>query len=155
MRFGHHIQREVIAMTINQPKHSCNCGRGHTERSVEPTDASAIVATLLRKTAIQLARFLSLYHAMAGASHCGADQPIALLFTAILSVIKLVLSLCYQRNRPDQRITKGNSLYACTLGSRISKTDRDRSGGILDKAPLKSHVGSKIRTTVQPCDLYW
>jgi hypothetical protein len=154
MRFGHHIQCEVIAMPINRPEHSYNCGRGHTERSVKQRDATATVATVLRKSAIQIPRFLPLYHAIAS-SHCCGDQPIALLFAAMLSVIKLVLSLCYQRNRPDQRITKGNSLYACTLGSRISKTDRDRSGGILDKAPLKSQVGSKIRTTVQPCDLYW
>jgi hypothetical protein len=57
-------------MPINQPKHSYDCDRGHTERSVKLKDASAIAATLLRKIAIQFTRFVSLYQAIVGASHC-------------------------------------------------------------------------------------
>jgi hypothetical protein len=85
-------------MSIHQPY---DCGRGHTKRSVELKGASAIAAAVVRKTAIQFARLVSLYHAIAGVSHCGADQPIVLVVTAILSAIKLALSLRQQRNRPD------------------------------------------------------
>jgi hypothetical protein len=45
-------------MRINQLKHSYDCGRGHTERSVKLKDASAIAAAVLRKTAIQYTRFV-------------------------------------------------------------------------------------------------
>jgi hypothetical protein len=68
---------------------------------VELKGASAIAAAVVRKSAIQFARLVSLYHAIAGVSHCGADQPIVLVITAILSAIKLALSLRQQRNRPD------------------------------------------------------
>lgn len=63
--------------------------------------ASPIFAAVVRKTAIQLARLVSLYHTIAGMSYCCADRPIALVFTVILSAIKLALSLRQHRNRPD------------------------------------------------------
>jgi hypothetical protein len=85
-------------MSIHQPY---DCGRGHTKRSVELKGASATATAVVRKTAIQFARLVSLYHAIAGVPHCGADQPIVFVVTAILSAIKLALSLRQQRNRPD------------------------------------------------------
>ena len=54
---------------------------------------SVIGAAVLRKTAIQFTRFVSLYHAIAGSSHCCVDQPIVLMVTTMLSAIKLALSL--------------------------------------------------------------
>jgi hypothetical protein len=85
-------------MSIHQPY---DCGRGHTKRSVELKGVSVIAAAVVRKTAIQFARLVSLYHAIAGVSYCCADQPIVFVVTAILSAIKLALSLRQQRNRPD------------------------------------------------------
>ena len=53
--------------------------------------ASAIAAVVVRKTAIQFARLVFLYHTIAGMSYCCADQPLVLMFTAILSAVKLAL----------------------------------------------------------------
>jgi hypothetical protein len=97
-------------MRIKQFEHSYDCGRGHTKRSVELKDESAIAAVVLRKTAIQFTRFVSLYYAVAGASHCCVDQPIVLLVTTMLSAIKLALSLRYRRNRPDPIRKKSQSI---------------------------------------------
>jgi hypothetical protein len=88
-------------MCIRQLEHGYDCGREHTKRSVELKGASAIAAVVVHKTAIQFARLVSHYYAIAGVSHCSADQPIVLVVTAILSAIKLVLSQPQQRNRPD------------------------------------------------------
>ena len=63
--------------------------------------AATIAAALVRKTAIQFVRLVSLYHTIAGMSYCCADQPLVLVFTAILSAVKLALSLRQRRNRPD------------------------------------------------------
>jgi hypothetical protein len=63
--------------------------------------ASTIAAAVVRKTAIQLVRLVSLYHTIAGMSYYGADQPLVLMFTAILSAVRLGLSLRRRRNRPD------------------------------------------------------
>jgi hypothetical protein len=95
-------------MCIRQPEHSYDCGRGRTKRSVELKGASAIAAAVVRKIAIQFARLVSFYHAIAGLSHCCVDQPTVLVVTAILSAIKLALSLRQQRNRRD-RIRKRSS----------------------------------------------
>jgi hypothetical protein len=74
-------------MRIKQLEYSYNCSRGHTKRSVELKDESASAAAVLRKTAIQFTRFASLYHSIAGASHCCVGQPIVLLVTTMLSAI--------------------------------------------------------------------
>ena len=70
-------------MCSHRPKHSC---------------PSAIAAVVVRKTAIQFARFASLFHAVVGLSHPCVDQPTVLVVTVILSTIKLALSLLQQRN---------------------------------------------------------
>jgi hypothetical protein len=62
---------------------------------------STIAAAVVRKTVIQLVRLVSLYHTIAGMSYCCADQPLVLMFTAILSAVRLGLSLRRRRNRPD------------------------------------------------------
>jgi hypothetical protein len=95
-------------MSIHQPY---DCGRGHTKRSVKLKGASAIAAAVVRKTAIQFARLVSLYHAIAGVSHCCADQPIVLVVTAILSAIKLALSLRQQRNKLDPIRKRSRSMH--------------------------------------------
>src|SRR6266446_5340000 len=84
-------------MSIRQ---SDDCGRGHTRLSVEPKGASAVAAAVVRKTANQFAKLVFHYHAIAAVSHCSSDQPIVLVITAILSTIKLSLSLRQQRNMP-------------------------------------------------------
>jgi hypothetical protein len=85
-------------MSIHQPS---DCGRGYTKRSVELKGASVIAAAVVRKTAIQFAKLVSLYHAIAGLSYCCADQPIVLVVPAILSANKLAHSLGQQRDGPD------------------------------------------------------
>ena len=86
-------------MCIRQLEHGYDCGREHTKRSVELKGASAIAAVVVHKTAIQFARLVSLYRAIAG--DCCVDQPAVLVVMAILSAIKLALLLRQQRNRPD------------------------------------------------------
>jgi hypothetical protein len=63
--------------------------------------ASTIAAAVVRKTAIQFVRLVSLYHTIAGMSYCCAGQPLVFVFAAILSAVKLALSLRQRRNRPD------------------------------------------------------
>ena len=88
-------------MCIHQLEHTDDCGRGCTKRSIELKGASAIAAAIVRKIAIQIARLVSFYQAIAGLSHSCVDQPTVLVVTVILSAIKLTLSLRQHRNRPD------------------------------------------------------
>jgi hypothetical protein len=88
-------------MCIRQLERGYDCGRENTKRSVELKGASAIAAVVVHNTAIQLARLVSLHRAIAGLSHSCIDQPAVLVVVVILSAIKLALSLCQQRNRPD------------------------------------------------------
>jgi hypothetical protein len=87
------IQPEVITMFIRE-------------------GASTIAAAVVRKTAIQFVRLVSLYHAIAGMSDCCADQPLVLVFTAILSAVKLALSVRQRRNRfhsEDEPSSRGDA----------------------------------------------
>jgi hypothetical protein len=95
-------------MWIHQLEHTYDRCRGYANRALELNGASAIAAAVVRKSAIQFARLVSLYHAIAG-SYCCVDQPTVLVVTAILSAIKLTLSLRQQRNRPDS-IRKSRSM---------------------------------------------
>jgi hypothetical protein len=63
--------------------------------------ASTIAAALVRKAAIQFVRLVALYHTISGMSYCCADQPLVLVLTAILSAVRLALSLRQRPNRPD------------------------------------------------------
>lgn len=126
MMFGHHIQDEVIAMPINQPKHSYDY-RGHTELSTAEKGAPAIAAALLQKTAVQFTRFVSLYHTVAGMSHCCADHPIAFLVTTTLSMIRFVLSLRDQRKLTRSADYKGQItllLHGCLAYIKIISRSR-------------------------------
>lgn len=88
-------------MCIRQLERGYDCGREHAKRSVELKGASAIAAVVVHNTAIQLARLVSLHRAIAGLSHSCIDQPAVLVVVVILSAIKLALSICQQRNRPN------------------------------------------------------
>lgn len=135
MRVGHHILCEVLAMPINQPNTATIAAEDTPNALWSQRMHPPLLQPLLCRTAIEFPRLVSLYHSNAGASHCCADQPIALLVTthAISDQASPLATLPAQQTRSADY--KGQLALRLNGGSPISKTERDRIDCILDKAP--------------------